>query len=139
TAKDAESEGHEGKYFVWRPAEGKEILGSELGELVCQVYDITERGNFEDKNIPNLIKSNGRIAVPDVADAAQMMAEARRRLLQSREQRVKPLRDHKILTGWNALMISGVLDAYQALGSPQYLSMGERALEFLLSNAYKDG
>ena len=139
TAQDADSEGHEGKYFVWTPAEVKEILGLEIGERFCQVYDITERGNFEDKNIPNLIKSNGRITVPDVANAAQMMAEARRQLLESREQRVKPLRDHKILTGWNALMISGVLDAYQALGNPQYLSMGERALEFLLSNAYKEG
>src|SRR5207245_7433148 len=80
TAQDADSEGYEGKYFVWTPAEVKEILGLEIGERFCQVYDITERGNFEDMNIPNLIKSNGRIAVPDLTDAAQMMEAARRQL-----------------------------------------------------------
>src|SRR5207247_4861666 len=70
---------------------------------------------------------------------AHRSAEARRQPLACREQRVQPLRDHMILSGWNALMMSGVLDAYRALGDPQYLAMGERALEFLVSNAYKDG
>ena len=139
TAQDADSEGHEGKYFVWTPAEVKEILGLELGEIFCQVYDITERGNFEDKNIPNLIKSNGRIEAKDVPNAEEVIAEARSTLLAAREQRVKPLRDDKILTGWNGLMISAVLDAYQSLGNPAYLEMGTQALHFLLRTAYKDG
>lgn len=139
TAQDADSEGHEGKYFVWDPAEIKAVLGPDMGETFCRVYDVTEGGNFEGKNIPNLILSNGRIEVKDVSDAELVMAEARRKLLHVRERRVKPLRDEKILTSWNGLMISGVLDAYQTLGNPAYLAMGEKALVFLLDHAYKNG
>ena len=139
TAQDADSEGHEGKYFVWEPAEIKEVLGPDLGEIFCRVYDITDGGNFEGKNIPNLIPANGRIDVKGLPDGEQMIADARRRLLEVREQRVKPLRDDKILTGWNGLMISGVLDAYQTLGNPAYLAMAEKALAFLLERAYQNG
>jgi uncharacterized protein YyaL (SSP411 family) len=139
TAQDADSEGHEGKYFVWEPTEIKAVLGPDLGEIFCRVYDITDRGNFEGKNIPNLIHSNGRIEVPELPDAERTMAAARRTLLEVRERRVKPLRDEKILTSWNALMVSGVLDAYQTLGNPEYLAMAEKALAFLLERAYQYG
>jgi uncharacterized protein YyaL (SSP411 family) len=139
TAQDADSEGHEGKYFVWTPVEVTEVLGPELGQIFCQVYDITERGNFEGKNIPNLIMSNGRIEVKDVPDAEQMIADARTRLLATRERRIKPLRDDKILTSWNALMISAVWDAYQAVGNPAYREMGKKAIDFLLKTAYQGG
>src|SRR2546430_6550013 len=139
TAQDADSEGHEGKYFVWEQAEIKAVLGSDLGEIFCRVYDITDHGNFEDKNIPNLIHANGRIEVKELPDAEKVIAEARRKLLEVRERRVKPLRAEKILTSWNGLMISGVLDAYQTLGSPAYLEMADKALAFLLERAYKHG
>src|SRR2546422_196161 len=139
TAQDADSEGHEGKYFVWEQTEIKAVLGSDLGEIFCRVYDITDHGNFEDKNIPNLIHANGRIEVKEVPDVEKVIAEARRKLLEVRERRVKPLRDEKILTSWNGLMISGVLDAYQTLGSPAYLEMADKALAFLLDRAYKNG
>jgi uncharacterized protein len=139
TAQDADSEGHEGKYFIWEPAEIKAILGLELGELFCRVYDITDQGNFEGKNIPNLILSNGRIDAKDLPNAEEAMAEARRKLLAVREQRIKPLRDEKILTSWNGLMISGVLDAYQTLRNAEYLEMARKALSFLLNIAYRDG
>ena len=139
TAQDADSEGHEGKYFVWTHAEVKTVLGPQVGDLFCRLYDITDQGNFEGKNIPNLIKSNGRIQVQDVPDIEHQMAVARQTLLNAREQRIKPLRDDKILTSWNGLMISGVLDAYQALGNPAYLAMAEKALAFLLASAYKNG
>jgi uncharacterized protein YyaL (SSP411 family) len=149
TAQDADSEGHEGKYFIWEPREIKEILGLDLGETFCRIYDVTDGGNFEGKNIPNLIQRNGRIELtpshPSPLEGEgegggdRLMAEARRTLLDVRERRVKPLRDDKILTAWNGLMISGVLDAYQALGDPAYLTMAEKALGFLLERAYKNG
>jgi uncharacterized protein YyaL (SSP411 family) len=139
TAQDADSEGHEGKYFVWTPADVKAVLGPEVGDLFCRVYDITDEGNFEGNNIPNLIKSNGRIEVQNVPDIEARMTTARQTLLNAREQRIKPLRDDKILTSWNGLMISGVLDAYQTLGNPAYLAMAEKALAFLLTSAYKNG
>jgi len=148
-AQDADSEGHEGKYFVWEPAEITNILGLELGEVFCRVYDITDQGNFEGKNIPNLIRANGRITLtpshPSPLEGEgegggeRVLADARRRLLAVRECRVKPLRDDKILTSWNGLMISGVLDAYQTLGNPAYLAMAEKALAFLWAHAYKNG
>jgi hypothetical protein len=139
TAQDADSEGHEGKYFVWEPSEIKAVLGPDLGAIFCRLYDITDSGNFEGKNIPNLIPANGRIDVKDLPDGEKMIADARRKLLEIRERRVKPLRDDKILTGWNGLMISGVLDAYQTLGNPAYLAMAEKALAFLLERAYHNG
>jgi uncharacterized protein YyaL (SSP411 family) len=138
TAQDADSEGHEGKYFIWDPAEVKTILGLDLSEVFCRVYDITDQGNFEGKNIPNLIHANGKIDVKDPPNAEQAFADARRKLLEVRERRVKPLRDDKILTGWNGLMLSGVLDAYQTLGNAAYLDMAEKALAFLLEHAYKN-
>ncbi len=139
TAQDADSEGHEGKYFIWEPAEVTAILGLDLGGMFCRVYDITDRGNFEGKNIPNLINANGKIDVKDLPNAEYVIADARRKLLEARERRVKPLRDDKILTGWNGLMLSGVLDAYQTLGNAAYLDMAEKALAFLLEHAYKNG
>jgi uncharacterized protein YyaL (SSP411 family) len=139
TAQDADSEGHEGKYFIWEPAEVNAILGLDLGGMFCRVYDITDRGNFEGKNIPNLINANGKIDVKDLPNAEQAFADARRKLLEVRERRVKPLRDDKILTGWNGLMLSGVLNAYQTLGNAAYLDMAEKALAFLLEHAYKNG
>jgi len=139
TAQDADSEGHEGKYFIWEPAEVNAILGLDLGGMFCRVYDITDRGNFEGKNIPNLINANGKIDVKDLPNAEQAFADARRKLLEVRERRVKPLRDDKILTGWNGLMLSGVLDAYQTLSNAAYLDMAEKALAFLLEYAYKNG
>src|SRR5207244_13029326 len=71
--------------------------------------------------------------------AAKVLADGRGKQLEVRERRVKPLRDEKILTSWNGLMISGVLDAYQTLGRPTYLEMAEKALGFLLERAYKNG
>ncbi len=139
TAQDADSDGHEGKYFVWAPSEITDVLGPELGDLFCRLYDITDGGNFEGTNIPNLIAANGRINVADLPDAETVIADARRRLLEVREQRVKPLRDEKILTAWNGLMISGVLDAYQTFGNPDYLAMAEKALAFLLEHASRNG
>jgi len=139
TAQDADSEGHEGKYFIWTPGEIKAVLGHDLGQMFCQAYDITEQGNFEGKNIPNLIKSNGRVELKELPNAGEVMADARRQLLEVREQRVKPLRDEKILTSWNGLLVSGILDAYQVLGRPEYLAMGKKALDFLLQHAYQHG
>src|SRR5437899_11517984 len=83
TAEDADSEGHEGKYFVWDPWEVKAILGQKIGDIFCRVYDITEQGNFEGKNIPNLIRSNGRIEADDIPDAGLEMDAAWRKLLES--------------------------------------------------------
>src|SRR5437879_5068744 len=139
TARDADSEGHEGKYFVWEPAEIKSVLGAELGEVFCQVYDITDGGNFEGKNIPNLIHANGRIEVKDLPDAEKVIAEARRKLLEVRERRVEPQRDdqilHRMKTGEDSAIASGnavatmnFLRLFFYTGEQNYMDKAEQTL-----------
>ncbi len=137
-AQDADSEGVEGKYFVWTPGQINEILGDDLGSEMRRIYDITEHGNFEGKSIPNRIDSSD-LDEGEMKRVDLLLAPARKKLLEVREQRIRPQLDNKILTGWNALMVSGVLDAYQAFENPQYLAMGENALDLLLNVAYEDG
>jgi len=137
-AQDADSEGHEGKYFVWEPAEIKAILGTDRGELFCRVYGVTSEGNFEGKSILNRLAS-ANLQPEEMREVERVLAPARRQLLEVRERRVKPQRDDKILTSWNGLMISGLVDAYQTLGLPAYLSVAEKALAFLLDHAYQNG
>ncbi len=137
-AQDADSEGHEGKYFVWEQAEIKTVLGTELGDLFCRVYGVTSEGNFEGKSILNRLAS-ANLQPEELQEVERVLAPARRQLLEVRERRVKPQRDDKILTSWNGLMISGLLDAYQTLGVPAYLSAAEKALAFLLNHAYQQG
>ncbi|MGH7207198.1 MAG: thioredoxin domain-containing protein [Nitrospiraceae bacterium] len=137
-AQDADSEGHEGKHFVWEQAEIKAILGTELGELFCRVYGVTSEGNFEGKSILNRLAS-ANLQPEEMQEVERILAPARRQLLEVRERRAKPGRDDKILTSWNGLMISGLLDAYQTLGVPAYLSMAETALAFLLDHACQNG
>ncbi|MEC4687374.1 MAG: thioredoxin domain-containing protein [Nitrospirota bacterium] len=137
-AQDADSEGHEGKFFLWEPAEIKAVLGPELGETFCRFYDVTEAGNFEGKNILNRLCS-AKLPAEEQEQMERLLTLARRQLLEVRERRVKPGRDDKILTSWNGLMISGLLDAYQAFGTPAYLALAEGALAFLLEHAYQQG
>ncbi len=138
TAQDADSEGVEGKYFVWTPEEFSAILGPELGAEMCRIYDVTESGNFEGKAILNRIESSD-FDEKEMDRIEALLAPAREQMRKAREPRIKPQRDDKILTGWNGLMISGVFDAYQTLGNPSYLTMAENALDFLFTVAYKNG
>jgi uncharacterized protein len=143
SAIDADSEGVEGKYYVWTPAEVIEVLGAELGELYCKVYDITEEGNFEGKNVPNLIHTRiDRIAKRYGITEEQLhekLEQAREKLFAERSSRVYPHVDDKILTAWNALMIAALAKAGRVYERRDYLDMAERALSFLEANLVKDG
>ena len=133
-AQDADSEGHEGAYFVWEPGEIISALGPNVAEEFCRHYGVTESGNFEGKNVLNRL---GGTQLP--ADTVQSLRAARVKLLAAREQRMKPERDDNILTSWNAMTVSAYLDAYQAFGAPAYLTVAERALTFLLDYAVEQG
>jgi uncharacterized protein YyaL (SSP411 family) len=137
-AQDADSEGYEGRFFVWEPGEIQSILGPELGELFCRVYGVTAGGNFEGKSILNRL-AGLNLNSEDQEELETILAPARRRLWEVRERRVKPQCDEKILTSWNGLMVSGLLDAYQTFGTPIYLDMAERSLAFLLERAWVNG
>ena len=130
STQDADSEGEEGKFFVWEPQEVIALLGEEDGAAFCRYYDITARGNFEGKSIPN-------IPVPAEVDEAAM-ARWRAVLFEAREQRVKPARDEKIQASWNGLMISAFGQAYRAFGQPAYLTHAANAARFVLDHMRTD-
>jgi hypothetical protein len=142
STQDADSEGHEGKFFVWTPSEIKEVLGEEDGSLFCAYYDVTERGNFEGKNILNVSRS-----VEDVAKEAgvsrERLTEALRRgrleLFEARERRVKPGRDEKVLTAWNGLMLASFAEASVILERDDYRDIARRNAEFVLDNLRRGG
>ncbi len=134
SATDADSEGEEGKFFVWSPAEVTALVGPADGELVCRWWDITEEGNFEGHNIAHLTLTIDQLAKlfgRTPADAAAAIARARAALYDARATRVPPLRDEKILTSWNALMIGTLAEAGRVLGEPRYVEAAAAAVEFL--------
>ena len=129
SALDADSEGEEGLFYVWTPDQIREVLaGAGLGDTAEELiayYGVTDAGNFEGRNIPNLI---GRwdTSQPERLD------EARAALYEARSQRVWPGLDDKRLASWNALMISALADAGAVLGRDDYLDAARAAAEFVL-------
>ncbi len=142
-AEDADSEGVEGKFYVWTPQEVKELLGDELGDLYCQAYDISEHGNFEEKNIPNLINEDlKQFALRNNIPYKKLqyqLEDARQRLFQSREMRVHPYKDDKILTSWNGLMIASLAKAGRVFDQEEYRVAAEKAITFIENNLIVDG
>ncbi len=136
SAEDADSEGREGWFYVWTPEEVHQVLGIELGGLFCRFYDISPAGNFEHgKSIAHISKPLLTFAEQqglDVAELQRQMEDARRRLHAAREQRVHPLRDDKILTSWNGLMIAALAKGYQVLGDRAYADAARKAADFIL-------
>jgi len=136
STEDADSEGVEGKFYVWTPQQIEEVLGdADVAKRFCQVYDITDRGNFEHANILNLKQPIPKFAeelgVP-ADELKSQMDECRAKLYQAREQRIRPGSDDKILTSWNGLMIEALADAGSALGEESFLQAAIRAADFLL-------
>ena len=130
STQDADSEGEEGKFFVWTPQEVVDLLGEEDGAAFCRYFDVTERGNFEGKNILN---------IPHVYQVDEdAMARRCAILFEAREERVKPGRDEKIQVSWNGLMISAFARAYRVFGDPVYLKSASDAARFILENMCTD-
>ncbi len=125
SAQDADSEGAEGKYYVFRPETLYETLGSEDGAYFCRWFGITETGNFEGASIPNLIDND---AYTDSNDRIDAMIN---KIYPVRSARTKLFKDEKILTAWNALMITAYAKAYMVLGNEAYRSAAERAAGFI--------
>lgn len=136
SAEDADSEGKEGLFYVWTPQEVKEGIGDELGDLFCRFYDITEAGNFEEgRSIPHMRMSLKAFAEREGMDLKKLEAvleDARDRLFDVRKKRVHPLKDDKILTSWNGLMIAALAKGYQVFADPKYADAAQRAVAFVL-------
>ncbi|MCG8502036.1 MAG: thioredoxin domain-containing protein [Firmicutes bacterium] len=135
SAEDADSEGEEGKFYLWTPTEIKDILGEEDGEKLCEYYGITEKGNFEGRNIPNRIRANG-----EATHGEETIAPLRDRVFAEREKRVHPYKDDKILTSWNGLMIAAMAIGGRVLANESYTQAAEKAVKFVLDKLVrKDG
>lgn len=128
SAEDADSEGEEGKFYAWTPEEIVEVLGETPGKEYCQQYGITEDGNFEGKSIPNLIGSKK-------TDGFEVEGN---KLFLSREDRVHPFKDDKVLTAWNGLMIAAMAFGGRVLGEEILTKSAERAMEFVLTKLQKE-
>ncbi len=174
SSQDADSEGHEGKFFVWTPEEIRSVLGGSSSgllivsktksdavnaELVMDAFGVTARGNFEGKNILHRARDNDVLAAMhhlDESEVEHKLNDAREKLFNARERRVKPARDEKILTGWNGLMLAAFAEAARVfksrkskVESREYEEVARRNADFLLENlrdangrlkrSYKDG
>lgn len=126
--QDADSDGVEGKYYVFYPDEIKSVLGESDGKIFCDRYDITENGNFEDKSIPNLLKNE------DYEVQDKSIEEMSKKLFDYRIKRTKLHKDDKILVSWNALMIVALSKAYQIIGDKSYLNSAEKSIDFIEKN-----
>lgn len=139
SALDADSEGEEGKYYVWQQSELQDLLGSD-SDLVCRYYNVTEEGNWEQRlNILHTSLSVEEFAKEEKLDVTKVSAiidRSKAILLKEREKRVRPGLDDKILTSWNALMIKGFIDAYHAFQEPGFLAYANKNADFIINKLF---
>ena len=134
SAEDADSEGVEGKYYVWSPKEITDILGEDAAVEFNGYYGINEKGNFEEKSIPNLLHNEeafNRITANPVEDY-------RKKVFEAREKRVHPYKDDKILTAWNGLMIAALAMGARVLSNKKYAEAAEKAIAFIKSKLVRE-
>ncbi|HXM50467.1 MAG TPA: thioredoxin domain-containing protein [Pyrinomonadaceae bacterium] len=142
SSQDADSEGEEGKFFVWSRQEILDVMGERHGNLFCDFFDVTESGNFEGQNILHINASITDTAARNKVSAEDLQAiidSGRQKLFARREQRVKPGRDQKVLTAWNGLMLAGFAEASAILERSDYREVAEANARFLLSHLRSDG
>jgi uncharacterized protein YyaL (SSP411 family) len=142
SAQDADSEGEEGKFYVWTKPEIDLALGPDLARIARAYWGVTEVGNFEGKNILWAPRPDEDVASelgisPD--DLAAAIADARSRLLTVRSKRIAPGLDDKVLTSWNALMLKAYAEAGSAFDHPHYVDIARRNAEFLLTSLVHEG
>jgi uncharacterized protein YyaL (SSP411 family) len=137
---DADSEGEEGKFYVWTAAEVREALGPEA-DLFMAVYDVSEDGNWEGHNILNTPRDPAEVAASfglEPAEAEKRLAAARRMLYNRRAGRVWPGLDDKVLTAWNGLMLAAFSEAGRALRRTDYVDLARQNAEFLRATMRRD-
>ncbi|MCH8869798.1 MAG: thioredoxin domain-containing protein [Chloroflexi bacterium] len=142
SAQDADSEGVEGKFFVWMPQEIQGVLGDDDAEVVGRYYGVTPHGNFEGRNILHVALDAATLAADEGLTAdefSRLIDRAKQKLLDVRSRRVAPQRDDKVLTSWNGMMLRAFAEAGAILGRPEYVKVAEQNAKFLLDSMVKDG
>jgi uncharacterized protein YyaL (SSP411 family) len=137
---DADSEGEEGKYYVWEKKETDNLLGSNA-KLFCEYYNISETGNWEGKNIPFITTNKSQLLKKHnlkEVEFDKIIFESKKALFEERSKRIRPGLDDKILTSWNALMIKGYVDAYNTFGANNFLNAAISNGEFLTNKLMKE-
>lgn len=139
SSQDADSEGEEGKFFVWSKDEIESMLRDDT-EVVCRFFGITEEGDFEGKNVLHIdrgLKALSHEFGLSEEEIRNIIDRSKERLFTEREKRVKPFRDTKFISGWNGLVISALIDAYQTTGRDSYLNAARLSLDFTKSHLYE--
>jgi uncharacterized protein len=152
SSEDADSEGEEGKFYVWTRSEVLGILGEEDGEIFCEFFDVTGEGNFEHGksilNTPRTLEEFAEEKGRDLDETKRIIKAGKERLFAVRERRVRPGRDDKSLAAWNGLMLTAFAEAANILGRDDYGQIAARNAEFILTHltqggrllrTYKDG
>ena len=142
STQDSDSEGEEGKFFVWYEDEVMELLGPDDGQLFCYCYDVTSEGNWEGKCILNRPQPHAQAAqvldqTPE--ELEEVLARGRAKLLEARSTRIAPGRDDKVLTSWNGLMIAAMARASTVLDELRYAAAASEAAAFILNNMREEG
>ncbi|MEM8535126.1 MAG: thioredoxin domain-containing protein [Chloroflexota bacterium] len=141
STQDADSEGEEGKFFVWTPAELREVLGGDA-MVFAQIFDVTERGNFEGHNILRVKRTPtevARVTGMPLAQVEALVERGKKLLFAYREKRIKPERDEKILTSWNGMALRAFAQAAVALGRDDYRDIARQNAVFLLRELRANG
>ena len=140
---DADSEGEEGKFYVWTPEQIKEALGEKDGKFFCAVFDVTDKGNFEHGtsalNFPEGPEESWTKLKMSESEFWTRVDTLKTKLLAERAKRVRPGRDDKMLTSWTSLMISAYVDGYRVTREQKYLETARKAATFILEKLTKDG
>jgi uncharacterized protein YyaL (SSP411 family) len=142
SARDADSEGEEGLFYVWTPDELDALLEPDDARLFARLYDVSPGGNFEGRSILHLPHAPEAVAGAEgipLAELRERVAAARTVLLRARALRVPPFRDDKVLVSWNALAIRAFAEAGAALARPDYVSVATEAADFLWRALRRDG
>jgi len=141
SAQDADSEGEEGKFYVWKKSEIKEILGNDA-DAFCLYYDVTDGGNWEGSTILCNSLSISTVSFQcglEESRVREILKNGAQRLLEHRNLRVRPGLDDKILTSWNALMITALSKGYRVADDSRYLAAAENCISFIDGNLFRDG
>ena len=140
SAEDADSEGVEGKFYVWTQEEIETVLGRQTASIAIPYYNVTPHGNFEHKNIPHLTRGTEELARTMGLEESVVkteLAKARALLLETRSKRTRPLLDDKVLTSWNGLMISAMAKTGRILEDANHIRRAEKATDFIFKRLRK--
>lgn len=143
SAEDADSEGREGTFYTWTPAEVEQVLDKEEAYIFCRAFGITNEGNFEEgRSIPHIAKRPDELEAGmgmKASEISALLERARPKIFEARKRRIHPFKDDKVLVAWNGLMIAALARGFQAMGDPAHAHAAIGAADFVLGRMQTAG